>query len=76
MFIDTHCHLTDKYTDGLDAVIQNEHNANVGVMICPTADPNDIDSALRISFSRFNTKEEVDTLIEELKNAVTKLKRS
>ncbi len=35
-----------------------------------------IDSALRISFSRFNTKEEVDTLIEELKNAVTKLKRS
>jgi len=35
-----------------------------------------IDSALRISFSRFNTKEDVDTLIEELKNAVTKLKRS
>ena len=49
MFIDTHCHLTDKYTDGLDAVIQNAHNANVGVMICPTADPKDIDSALRIA---------------------------
>ena len=54
MFIDTHCHLTDKYTDGLDAVIQNAHNANVGVLICPTADPNDIDSALRIANSYDN----------------------
>lgn len=54
MFIDTHCHLTDKYTDGLDAVIQNAHNANVGVMICPTADPKDIDSALRIANSYDN----------------------
>lgn len=35
-----------------------------------------IDSALRISFSRFNTKEDVDKLVEELRNAVTKLKRS
>ena len=54
MFIDTHCHLTDKYTDGLDAVIQNAHDANVGVLICPTADPNDIDSALRIANSYDN----------------------
>ena len=54
MFIDTHCHLTDKYTDGLDAVIQNAYDANVGVLICPTADPNDIDSALRIANSYDN----------------------
>ena len=54
MFIDTHCHLTDKYTDGLDAVIQNAHDANVDVLICPTADPNDIDSALRIANSYDN----------------------
>jgi TatD DNase family protein len=54
MFIDTHCHLTDKYTDGLDAVIQNAHDVNVGVLICPTADPNDIDSALRIANSYDN----------------------
>lgn len=49
MFIDTHCHLTDKYTDGLDSVIQNAHNAGVGVLICPTADPNDISGALKIA---------------------------
>ena len=54
MFIDTHCHLTDKYTDGLDAVIQNARDANVDVLICPTADPNDIDSALRIANSYDN----------------------
>ena len=54
MFIDTHCHLTDKYTDGLDAVIQNAHDANVDVLICPTADPNEIDSALRIANSYDN----------------------
>ena len=49
MFIDTHCHLTDKYTDGLDSVIQNAHNAGVDVLICPTADPNDISGALKIA---------------------------
>lgn len=49
MFIDTHCHLTDKYTDGIDAVLKNAHDANVGVMICPTADPADIPHALKIA---------------------------
>ena len=54
MFIDTHCHLTDKYTNGLEAVIKNAHDANVGVMICPTADPNDIQQALNIANSYNN----------------------
>lgn len=49
MFIDTHCHLTDKYTDSIDNVIKKAHDAGVGVMICPTADPNDIEYALKIA---------------------------
>ena len=49
MFIDTHCHLTDKYTGGADAVIQRAKDANVGVMICPTADPDDIPDALALA---------------------------
>ncbi len=35
-----------------------------------------IDSAIRISFSRYNTKEDVDKLVESIKAASTKLKRS
>lgn len=35
-----------------------------------------IDSALRISFSRYNTKEDIDALCECLKEAVSKLKKS
>lgn len=35
-----------------------------------------IDSAIRISFSRFNTKEDVIKLVEGIKAATTKLKRS
>ena len=35
-----------------------------------------IDSALRISFSRYNTKEDVDALCEGLTLAVSKLKKS
>ena len=49
MFIDTHCHLTDKYTDGLDKVLANARDAGVGIMICPTADPADIPHALNIA---------------------------
>lgn len=49
MFIDTHCHLTDKYADGADKVIQNAIDNNVKIMICPTADPADIPSALNIA---------------------------
>ena len=49
MFIDTHCHLTDKYTGGADDVIARAMDANVNVMICPTADPKDIPLALNLS---------------------------
>ena len=54
MFIDTHCHLTDNYTDGADAVIRRAVAAGVGVMICPTADPNDIPGALKLADSYSN----------------------
>ncbi len=36
----------------------------------------EIDSALRISFSRFNTKEDIDKLISELTNATKKLRKA
>ena len=51
MFIDTHCHLTDKYiTDaGLDTVLARANDAGVGIIVCPTADPADIAGALRIA---------------------------
>ena len=49
MFIDTHCHLTDKYNDGADDVIRRAMENNVGVMICPTADPDDIPDALALA---------------------------
>ncbi|MBR5625614.1 MAG: TatD family hydrolase [Alphaproteobacteria bacterium] len=54
MFIDTHCHLTDKYNDGADGAISRAIENNVGIMICPTADPNDIESALQIANSHKN----------------------
>ena len=51
MFIDTHCHLTDAYVapGGLDAVIARATAANVNTIICPTANPADINSALYIA---------------------------
>ncbi len=49
MFIDTHCHLTDRYTDGLKDVLLRATNAGVGVMICPTAEPGDIPHAIEIA---------------------------
>ena len=56
MLIDTHCHLTEDYCagDSLDAVIARAYDAGVGTIICPTADPADIDAALRIADSRSN----------------------
>lgn len=56
MFIDTHCHLTDSYCDGdnLNAVIARAHDAGVGIMICPTADPADIQCALKIADTHDN----------------------
>ena len=54
MFIDTHCHLTDEYDGGIDTVINRANIAGVGVMICATADPKDIKSAIQIAKSRKN----------------------
>ncbi|MCR4917323.1 MAG: TatD family hydrolase [Alphaproteobacteria bacterium] len=44
MLIDTHCHLTYDFSavGGTDAVIQRAMDAGVRIMICPTADPEDI----------------------------------
>jgi cysteine desulfurase len=39
-------------------------------------DNKSIDSALRISFSRFSTKEDIDLFIEELKNATKSLRKA
>ena len=50
MFIDTHCHLTDDYVTGdLLDVIARAMDANVGIIVCPTADPADIPAAIQIA---------------------------
>ncbi len=49
MFIDTHCHLTDDYEGGIDAVIGRAKTANVGALVCATANPQDFKSALDIA---------------------------
>lgn len=55
MLIDTHCHLTDNYVSGdLDATIARANDAGVEIMICPTADPADITSALQIAETHDN----------------------
>lgn len=55
MFIDTHCHLTDNYVSGdLTDVISRAMAAGVGMMICPTADPNDIPGAIHIAETHQN----------------------
>ena len=54
MFIDTHCHLTDEFEGGADAFVNRAKKAGVGVMICATADPNDIKPALDIAQSHDN----------------------
>jgi TatD DNase family protein len=41
MFIDTHCHLTDRYADGADALINRAAFAGVGAIVCATAEPED-----------------------------------
>lgn len=50
MFIDTHCHLTDEYTDvsDLDTVIKRAFDNGVEKLICPCANPIDIDKAIAI----------------------------
>ena len=54
MFIDTHCHLTYEFDDILDSVIEHSNKANVGAMICATANPKDILPALQIAESHNN----------------------
>lgn len=56
MFIDTHCHLTDRHcADGdADHAIDEAKSAGVGVIVCPTADPADIVSALHIAHMHDN----------------------
>ncbi len=55
MFIDTHCHLTDSYVTGdLDDVLARAAAADVGMMICPTADPTDIPGAIKIAENHAN----------------------
>lgn len=54
MFIDTHCHLTDEYTDSADIIIARAKDSCVGTMICATANPKDIVSALNIAQTHDN----------------------
>ena len=56
MFIDTHCHLTDRHCAEGDAerAITNAMAAGVGALICPTADPNDIPGALALAQAHDN----------------------
>lgn len=49
MFIDTHGHLTRQYADGADEIIKRAQNAGVGIIVCPTAEPEDIPEALNIA---------------------------
>nr|MBQ0091321.1 TatD family hydrolase [Candidatus Enterousia merdequi] len=54
MFIDTHCHLTDEYDGGVDAIIKHAHDNNVGALICATAEGVDIKPAIKISETHNN----------------------
>lgn len=55
MFIDTHCHLTDNYVSGdLGDVIARATAAGVGMIICPSADPNDVIAAVKIATTNPN----------------------
>ena len=56
MFIDTHCHLTDDYCNGVDnnEIIKRAVDAGVGMVICPTADPLDIPGALKLAAEHEN----------------------
>lgn len=56
MLIDTHCHLTYDFSSigGMDAVINRAMAAGVGFMICPTADPEDIERTVHLVNQRKN----------------------
>lgn len=56
MFIDTHCHLTDRLCSGdcVDSVIARAADAGVDTIICPTAAPDDIPGAIALANSHDN----------------------
>ena len=54
MFIDTHCHLTDEYDGGVDALIARANAAGVNALICATAEGTDIKPALQIANTHDN----------------------
>ena len=54
MFIDTHCHLTDEYDGGVDALIARANVAGVNALICATAEGTDIKPALQIANTHDN----------------------
>ena len=54
MFIDTHCHLTDEYDGGADALIARASAAGVNALICATAEGIDIKPALEIAETHNN----------------------
>ncbi len=55
MLIDSHCHLTYEIdAAGVDAVIARANDAGVGIIICPTADPIDVPSAIKLAETHNN----------------------
>lgn len=56
MLVDTHCHLTYDYSSvgGADATIARAMAAGVSIMICPTADPEDIAGAIALADTHDN----------------------
>ena len=56
MLIDTHCHLTYDFSSvgGMDAVINRAIDSGVDVMVCPTADPEDIKRTIDLINHRTN----------------------
>lgn len=49
MLIDTHCHLTDRYTDGADIIIARAAGAGVETLICACAEPEDFAPAIALT---------------------------
>ena len=49
MLIDTHCHLTDRYSDGADAIIARATAAGVETLICACAEPEDFAPAIALT---------------------------
>lgn len=54
MFIDSHGHLTRQYADGAEEIIKRANDAGVGIIVCPTAEPEDIPEALNIANTHTN----------------------